>query len=103
MVKCTILYHHPTDSEAFERYYNETHLPLASRMQGVERLELTRFVPGSDGVNPLYYRMAELYFPDENQLQTTLDSPEGRTAIADFANFATGGVTILLGLVFKSP
>lgn len=99
MNKVTILYGHPKDPEAFEEYYSKTHLPLAAKMKGVERLELTRFEAGPDGVKPAYYRMAELSFPNETQLQNTLSSPEGRAAVADTSNFATGGVTILLGKV----
>jgi uncharacterized protein (TIGR02118 family) len=43
--------------------------------------------------------MAELYFPNQEQLQTTLGSPEGKTAVGDLPNFATGGVTMLVGSV----
>lgn len=46
-------------------------------MNGVGRLELTRFGPGPDGSKPEFYRMAELYFPTEAQMQSTLTSPEG--------------------------
>jgi uncharacterized protein (TIGR02118 family) len=99
MVKVTILYGHPDDSQAFERYYKETHLPLAAKMKGVDRLELTKFGIGPDGNEPAYYRMAELYFTGETQLQATLDSPEGKAAVADLSNFASGGVTLLKGLI----
>ena len=27
MIKATVLYGHPTDSDAFEKYYAETHTP----------------------------------------------------------------------------
>lgn len=99
MIKITLLYGHPLDPPAFERYYAETHLPLAAKMKGVARLELTRFGPGPDGGRPAYYRMAELYFASEAQLQTTLGSPEGQAAVADLPKFATGGVTMLAGIV----
>jgi uncharacterized protein (TIGR02118 family) len=99
MVKVTILYRHPASAEEFETYYARTHLPLAAKMQGVARLELTRFVAGPDGGTPAFYRMAELYFPSKAQMQTTLGSPEGKAAVADLANFATGGVTTMIGTV----
>jgi uncharacterized protein (TIGR02118 family) len=99
MIKVTILYGHPQDPQTFEQYYAETHLPLAAKMKGVTRLELTRFGPGPDGTKPAYYRIAELYFPNEAQRQTTLGSPEGKAAIADLPNFTTGGVTTLVGSV----
>lgn len=99
MIKLTILYGQPNDSEAFEQYYTGTHLPIAAKLTGVQRLELTRFGTGPDGAKPAYHRMAELYFPDEGQLQTTLGSPEAEAVIADIPNFATGGVTMLTGSI----
>jgi uncharacterized protein (TIGR02118 family) len=99
MIKLTLLYGHLVDPQDFERYYAEKHLPLAQKMQGITRLELTRFGPEPDGSEPDYYRMAELYFQHEAQLQTTLGSPEGQAAIDDLSNFATGGVTTLVGSV----
>lgn len=99
MMKVTVLYSHPTSADDFERYYATTHLPLASKMQGVARLELTKFVSAPDGGKPAFYRMAEIYFGTEAQMQTTLGSPEGRAAVGDLANFATGGVTIAIGTV----
>lgn len=43
--------------------------------------------------------MAEMWFADAQQMQTTLGSPEGKAAVADMANVATGGVTVLVGVV----
>lgn len=99
IIKMTVLYGHPTDMQEFERYYAEKHLPLAAQMKGVDRLELTRFGPGPDGGKPVYYRMAELYFPTEQQMQTTMSSPEGQATVADLPKFSTGGVTVLVGIV----
>lgn len=99
MIKMTVLYHRPTNTQEFEKYYAEKHLPLASTMKGVDRLELTRFGPGPDGDEPAYYRMAELYFSTEDQMQSTMGSPEGQATVADISVFATGGVTVLVGSV----
>jgi len=97
MIKATLLYGHPVDAAAFEKYYYETHLPISSKMQNVTKVELTKFVATPDGSKTAYYRMAEIYFPDGAVMQQTMASPEGQTAIADLANFATGGVTVLIG------
>ena len=99
MIKLTVLYGPPTDAVEFENYYSNTHLPIAAKMKGVDRLELTRFAPGPDGAQPEYYRMAELYFPTEEQMQATMSSPEGEATVADLPKFATGGVTVLVGSV----
>jgi len=99
MIKLTLLYGHPQDPQSFESYYAGTHMPIARTMKGVERLELTKFAPGPDGGKPAYYRMAEVYFRDEAQLEATLGSPEGQATVADLPNFATGGVTTMVGAV----
>jgi uncharacterized protein (TIGR02118 family) len=74
-------------------------LPLAATMKGVARIELTKFVAGPDGAKPAFYRMAELLFPNQAQMEQTLGSPEGKATVADLAKFATGGVTVLVGSV----
>ncbi len=99
MIKVTVLYGHPTSPEDFERYYEEKHAPIASKMKGVLRFELTRFSAGPDGSRPAFYRMAELYFTGQDQMQAAMASPAGQATVADIANFATGGATVLFGTV----
>ncbi len=99
MIKATLLYGHPADPEAFENYYAKTHLPIAAKMKGVDKLELTKFVSAPDGSKAAYYRMADLYFPGPAEMQETMSSPEGQAAVADLSNFATGGVTTIIGTV----
>ena len=99
MMKVTVLYGRPTSAEEFEKYYGGTHLPLAAKMEGVERIEFTKFVSGPDGAKPAFYRMAELYFTTKAQMEQSLKSPEGQATVADIPKFATGGVTIVIGSV----
>ncbi|QBN17980.1 EthD family reductase [Flavobacterium nackdongense] len=99
MIKLTVLYGQPTDSEAFESYYANIHLPLASKMTGHEKVEFTKFLDGADGEKPLYYRMAEFWYSNIEIMQRAMGSPEGQTTTADLSNFATGGVTLLVGEV----
>jgi len=99
MIKATVLYGHPTSTEAFEKYYSETHLPLAGKTQGVVKSEFTKFLPNPDGTAAAYYRMAELYFAGPAEMQNTMSSPEGQAMAADLSNFATGGVTIITGFI----
>lgn len=99
MMKVTVLYNHPDNPDEFEQYYSSKHLPLAAQTKGVERLELTKFIAGPDGGKPAYYRMAELYFTNQAQMDETLGSPEGQAVVADLQNFATGGVSVVIGSV----
>jgi uncharacterized protein (TIGR02118 family) len=99
MMKVTVLYGHPESPDEFEKYYESTHVPLAGKIEGVDRIELTKFVSAPDGGNPAFYRMAELYFATQAKMEQSLGSPEGQAAVADFENFAKGGVTVLIGSV----
>lgn len=99
MLKVTVLYNQPDSAEDFEKYYAETHLPLAAKMEGVHKLETTKFSPGPDASAPEYYRMAEMYFESPEQIQATLGSEAGRATVDDLKNFATGGVKILAGVL----
>jgi uncharacterized protein (TIGR02118 family) len=99
MMKITVLYGMPTSPEQFEKYYKGTHLPLAAKIKGVARAEFTKFVSGPDGAKPAFYRMAELYFPSQAQMEQSLQSPEGKATVADIPKFATGGVTMVIGSV----
>jgi uncharacterized protein (TIGR02118 family) len=99
MIKVTVLYGHPSDPEAFESYYANKHHPLVSKVKGIVKSELTKFMSSADGGKPAYYRMSELYFPNIKELQKMVESPEGKYLSADIANFATGGSTIMIGEV----
>lgn len=97
MIKLTVLYGHPDDPAAFEVYYSSTHMPLVGKINGIVKAETTKFLPGLDGLKPRYYRMAALYFNNTAELQTALSSSEGTATTDDLQNFASGGVTILMG------
>ena len=101
MVKLTVLYGHPEDPEAFEEYYANTHMPLAAKIPNVKRFEAGRVAAADDG-EPLYHRIAELWFESAQQLQESLASPEGSTAAGDIPNFATGGATMFVSEVEAS-
>ncbi|WP_052273316.1 EthD family reductase [Flavihumibacter solisilvae] len=99
MYKVTLLYSQPADAAAFDKYFLETHLPLAERLEGYLKMELTNFVSNPSGEKPPFYRMSELYFVDQHSLQHSLDSPEGKAMVTDFSKFAPGGVQMIFGSV----
>ena len=99
MMKITVLYDHPNNPDEFEKYYEGTHLPLAAKMKGVDRLELTKFLSAPDGGKPAFYRMAELYFTTQEQMEQTLESAEGQATVSDLQNFAAGAFTVLIGSI----
>jgi uncharacterized protein (TIGR02118 family) len=96
LFKTTALYGHPTDPAAFERYYAEVHMPLVPKLPHFRRAEAAKVVATPDGSKPAYYRIFEFWFDSLDDLQAAFASPEGQALVADTANFATGGLTILI-------
>lgn len=98
MVKLTVLYGHPEDPAAFEKYYAETHLPIAAKMPNVSKVETTKMTMSPEG-NPPFYRMAEIYFESMEVMAATMGTPEAQATLADIPNFASGGVSSMIGNV----
>jgi uncharacterized protein (TIGR02118 family) len=96
MAKLVVLYKTPADPAAFDRYYVDTHVPLAKRIPGMLRYEVNAGpVASPAGASP-YHLVATLEFASMGALQQAMGSPEGRAAAADVPNFATGGVEMLI-------
>jgi uncharacterized protein (TIGR02118 family) len=98
MVKLVVVYGHPESPEAFEKYYAETHMPIAGKIP-CEKIELTKFLNTPDGQKAAKYRMAELYYHSIPDLQAAMGSEEGKAAVNDLPNFATGGVEVSIAEV----
>jgi uncharacterized protein (TIGR02118 family) len=95
MHRLTVLYGHPADPDAFDRYYRETHLPLARRMPGLKGWTIGKCESAVPGEKPPYYMIVSLYADTRAVLDAILASPEGQAAIADVPRFATGGFSFM--------
>lgn len=95
MIRLLVLYGHPKDPEAFDRYYESIHVPLAKRMQGLRKWTIGKVAGTPDGAASPYYYIADLYADSREAIEAILASPEGQAAVADVPNYATGGVTFL--------
>ena len=93
MIRLTVLYGHPEDPEAFDRYYHETHLPIAKKMKGLAGWTIGKCDAIEAGEQPPYYLIVGLYAESREAMEAILASPEGQAAVADVPNFATGGAT----------
>lgn len=90
------IYKTPADPAGFETYYHHTHVPLAKTMPGLRAYEINRgAVSTSPGAAPAHL-VAVLHFDSMAAIQAALASPEGQATAADLANFATGGVDLLM-------
>lgn len=96
MTKVVAVYRQPTDPRSFDRYYAETHTPLAKKLPGLRRLEVTR-ITGTPGGASDVYLIAELYFDDAAARDGALASKEGKAVVDDLPKFAAGIVSVYLG------
>ena len=90
-VKLVVLYTHPDDPDAFDRYYFDTHVPLVNVIPGLQRAETGRLVAALDGGEQTYYRVAELYFADQAALEAAFGSDEGKATATDYQQIAPPG------------
>jgi uncharacterized protein (TIGR02118 family) len=90
-VKLVVLYTHPDDPGAFDRHYFDIHLPLVRQIPGLLRAETGRFVGALDGGARSYYRVAELYFPDQEAMNEGFASDLWRATAADYQQLAPAG------------
>ena len=98
-VKLVVLYTHPDDSDAFDRHYFATHMPLVDRISGLQRAETARFVAAADSGEHTYYRVTELYFADPGALEAAFGSEEGKAAAADYQNIAPPGSRMFVSVL----
>ena len=97
MASILVLYKTPTDPAAFDRYYLETHVPIAKKLPGLRKYEISKgavLTPGGPSRN--VHLIANLVFDDLAAIQRAFSSPEGQAAGADVEKFSTGGTEILL-------
>ena|SRR5579862_6680076 len=96
MAQLLVLYNQPTDPAAFDRYYFETHVPIAKKIPGLRSYVVTAGKPAMLAGTVSPHLVAELEFDSMGALQAGMSSPEGQAAAADVANFAQAGATLLV-------
>ena len=99
MVKIVVTYGAPQDPDAFERYYGTTHAELVAKLPKLRRFEAARAVATPDGSDLPCYRIAELWFDSQDDLEASMSSPEGQATAADIPNFASGGAQIYIAAI----
>jgi uncharacterized protein (TIGR02118 family) len=96
MAMLVVMYGTPKDAAFFDRYYHETHVPLAKKIPGLRKYEISRgplHTPA--GPSPCHL-VAILTFDDMSAIQQAFASAEGQAAAQDVAVFASGGAEMLM-------
>jgi uncharacterized protein (TIGR02118 family) len=89
------MYGTPKDAGAFDKYYFESHVPMAKKIPGLRKFETSRGAIASPAGPAKFHLIATLHFDDMKAIQDAFASPQGQAAAADVATFATGGVEMM--------
>lgn len=95
MIRLTVIYNVPANAAAFDAHYRDVHCSLVNKMPNLQGFNYSRgAVTSSDAAKPVHL-VAYLDYASVADLEASLNSEAGKAAVADVANFADGGVTIL--------
>jgi uncharacterized protein (TIGR02118 family) len=96
MATLLVLYKNPADTAAFDQHYFTTHVPLAKKIPGLRRYEISAGAVTTPQGEAPYRLVAMLSFDSMSAIQQALGSPEGQATAGDLANFAQAGVELLI-------
>jgi uncharacterized protein (TIGR02118 family) len=95
-VKLVVIYPQPKDIDAFEKVYQNEHVPLAvAKLGGKTKIVATKILGSPQGTPP-YHRIAEVYFPSMQVLEECAASDGGKEALAHAVKISSGGTPIFL-------
>ncbi len=87
MVKLIAYYKEPADTAEFDKKYFEEHMPLARKMPGLIKAEVSRHKGFAGGQSP-YYMQADMYFQSMDDLNKAMMSDEGKATAKNIMSFA---------------
>ena len=96
MARLVVMYGTPKDAGAFDKHYFAIHVPIAKKIAGLRKYEISRGPIVTPAGPSKFHLIATLHFDDMQAIQNAFASPAGQAAAADVAVFATGGVDMLL-------
>lgn len=95
MARILVLYATPSDPAAFDRHYADVHIPLAKKLPGLQKFDLSAGPIHSPAGSSPFHAIATLTFPDMPTLLAALSSPEGQAAAADAQTLMAPGSQLL--------
>jgi len=96
MARLVVMYRDPKDAGVFNKYYFEKHVPLAKKIPGIRKYEVSQGPVLTPAGPSGFHLIATLHFDDLAAIQNAFASAEGQAAAADVQTFATGGVDMFL-------
>jgi uncharacterized protein (TIGR02118 family) len=88
MAQMLVLYKTPKDIAAFDKDYFATHIPLAKKIPGLRKYEVSQGPVVTPFGPSAYHLAATLHFDNMQAMQSAFGSPEGRAAGAHAQSLA---------------
>ncbi|MEA2898036.1 MAG: hypothetical protein QOJ84_3651 [Bradyrhizobium sp.] len=95
MAQLVVMYKTPKDTAAFDKYYFEKHIPIAKKIPGLRKYEVSQGPVASPAGPSGLHLIAILTFDNLAAVQAAFASAEGRATAADVPTFASGGVDMI--------
>src|ERR1700752_1163061 len=96
MARLMVMYRTPKQADDFDRYYFDSHVPIAKRIPGLRKYEVSQGPVVTPTGPSNFHLIATLHFDNLAAVQAAFASAEGQAAAADVQTFATGGADMLL-------
>ena len=88
MAKMVVIYKHPPNPAAFDEHYRRVHIPLAMKLPGLRKYEVSQGPIVCPRGAADTYLIGTLHFDDMQALQHAFTSPEGVACARDVSNYA---------------
>jgi len=88
MAKMVVIYQKPDDVAAFERHYFETHIPMAKRLPGIRKYEVSYGPIVSPAAPSDAWLVGTLYFDSMAAMREAFASDAGQECAADRRAYA---------------
>ena len=96
MAKIVVLYKKPKSAEAFDKHYASVHIPLAKKIPGLKKYDISAGPVSTPAGPSEIHLIATLTFDSLAAIGAGMASAEGKATAADLANFAGAGAEVYL-------
>jgi uncharacterized protein (TIGR02118 family) len=96
MAQVVVMYKTPTDKAAFDKHYVEKHIPLAKKIPGLRKYEVSQGPVATPAGPSGYHLVAVLQWDNLAAIQAAFGSPEGQATVADVQTMATGSADMIM-------
>ncbi|WP_338779611.1 EthD family reductase [Metabacillus sp. FJAT-52054] len=96
MFKMVALFKKPEDTQSFDEYYFNTHIPLTQKIPGLQDVKITK-ITGSPMGESEYYLMCEMFYESKHAFKEASKTDESKASGKDVMKFAGNLVTFFFG------